>query len=184
MLIYKEIERKTFYLLLPKPIRRTEILIGKCLGLLATTTLVTILSTLVLYAVLYIQSGQLYFVPILLSLFLSIFEAMILILISLFFSSITSPILASVSTIVIFLVGHAGDIFRYIFTTSTSVTVEAVARFIYYIFPNLEKFNIRNELIYGTLPSGREITVAIIYAITYGILLLVMTQIVFKKKDF
>ena len=55
MLIYKEIERKTFYLLLPKPITRTEIIIGKCLGLTATTILVTLLSTSVLLMILAIQ---------------------------------------------------------------------------------------------------------------------------------
>lgn len=184
MLIYKEIERKTFYLLLPKPVTRTEIIIGKCLGLSLTTVMVTMLSTCALYVVLYIQSGQFYFYPILLSVFLSTLEAVLLILISMFFSAITSPILAAISTTVLFFVGHAGDIFRYIFMTTHTPIVADIAKGIYYILPNLEKFNIRNDIVYSTLPSAGEILVSVLYALTYALLILVITQLTFKKKDF
>ncbi len=184
MLIYKEIERKTFYLLLPKPITRTEIVIGKCLGLSATTVIVTLFSTLALLIILYFQSGQLFLYPILLSVFLSTLEAVLLILISILFSGITSPILAAVSTIAIYMVGHAGEIFRFIFMTTKSTFIEVTTRAIYYILPNLEKFNIRNDIIYSTVPSPTRISVIVLYAITYALLLLVVTQIAFKKKDF
>jgi ABC-type transport system involved in multi-copper enzyme maturation permease subunit len=184
MLIYKEIERRTFYLLLPKPVTRTEIIIGKCLGLTLTTVLVTLLSTTVLYIILFLKTGNLYFYPILLSVFLSMLESVLLILISMFFSSITSPILAAVSTIVLYLVGHAEATFRYIFMTTQSTFTELIARAIYYILPNLEKFNVRNDIIHGTMPSPLIILVTILYAITYAILLLVITQRTFKNKDF
>lgn len=184
MLIYKEIERRTFYLLLPKPITRTEVVVGKCLGLTATTILVTLVSTLALFIILYIQSGQLYFTPILLSVLLSTIEAVILILISILFSGITSPILAAVSTLAFFFIGHAGEIFRYIFMTTKSTAIEVLMRGFYYILPNLEKFNIRNDIIYGTLPSFHMIAVTILYACSYILLLLVITQAAFKKKDF
>ena len=68
MLIYKEIERKTFYLLLPKPVTRTEVVIGKCLGLTTTVIAVTLLSTIALFAILLIQGDTLYIIPVLLSL--------------------------------------------------------------------------------------------------------------------
>lgn len=184
MLIYKEIDKKTFYLLLPKPITRTEIIIGKCLGLSTTTVIVTLLSTLVLFVILFIQTGQLYAYPILLSVFLSTIEAVLLILISILFSGLTSPILAAVSTIAFYAIGHAGEIFRYIFMTTKSTLVEVVMRAVYYILPNLEKFNIRNDIVYGTVPSVTSIAVTVLYAITYSLLLLVITQITLKEKDF
>lgn len=184
MLIYKEIERKTFYLLLPKPISRTEIIIGKCLGLTATTILVTLLSTIFLFVTLYIQSGHTHATAIITSLYLSTLESILIILISMFFSSITSPILASLATVAFFFVGHAGDIFRYIFMTTKSTLIEVITKAIYYILPNLEKFNIRNDIIYGTLPSHLSLFVTTLYCLTYALLLLVITQIAFKKKDF
>jgi ABC-type transport system involved in multi-copper enzyme maturation permease subunit len=184
MLMYKEIERKTFYLLLPKPISRTEIVIGKCIGLTATTVLVTLLSTLALYAILYIQSGAIYFSPILLSVFLSTLEAIILILISIIFSGITSPILAAISTLALYFIGHAGEIFRFIFMTNKVPIVQAVTKAVYYVLPNLEKFNIRNDIVYGTVPSFSMMIVNVFYALTYIVLLLVIAHLTFKKKDF
>ncbi len=184
MLIYKEIERKTFYLILPKPIHRIEMLIGKCLGLTATTTLVTLSSTCVLILLLVVNGETSYILPIILSVFLSIFEAIILILISMLFSSITSPILAAISTLVMFFVGHSGEMFRYVFLTSDSTVVEVVTKAIYYLLPNLEKFNMRNDIVHQTMPSLLLIFVTILYAFTYAIFLLFLTQAVFKKKDF
>ncbi len=184
MLIYKEIEKKTFYLLLPKPVTQLEIVIGKCLGLTLTTVLVTLLSTFVLYIILFIQSGQLFFWPILASVFLSIFEVILLILISILFSGITSPLLASVSTIALYIIGHAEGVFRFMFMTTKIPAVEMVAKAVYYVLPNLEKFNIRNDIIHSALPSVATLTVAILYALSYILLLLVIIQIAFKKKDY
>jgi ABC-type transport system involved in multi-copper enzyme maturation permease subunit len=184
MLIHKEIDKKTFYLLLPKPITRTEIIIGKCVGLSTTTVIVTLLSTCVLFGILFFQTGHFYAYPILLSVFLSTLEAILLILISILFSGLTSPILAAVSTIAFYMIGHAGEIFRYIFMTTQSIAVELFTRSAYYILPNFEKFNIRNDIVYGTIPSTQSILVSILYAFTYSLLLLVITQLTLKKKDF
>ena len=184
MLIYKEIERKTFYLLLPKPVTRNEIIIGKCLGLTATTVLVTLLSTFVLFMILASKGEGLFFYPIVLSLFFSTLEAILLILISILFSGITSPIMAAVSTIAIFFIGHAEGVFRYIFMTTKVPALRITMESIYYVLPNLEKFNIRNDIIHMTTPSPSMILVVILYALSYAILLLVITQLAFKKKDF
>jgi ABC-type transport system involved in multi-copper enzyme maturation permease subunit len=184
MLIYKEIERRTFFLLLPKPISRTEVVVGKCLGLTATTSIVTLFSTLALCVVLFLNNGTEYITPILISVFLSTFEAILLILISLFFSGIMSPLMASVTTIAFFFLGHAGALFKTVFMTTDSTFVELVTRGSYYLLPNLEKFNIRNDIVYGTLPSSSLFLIAILYAISYTTLLLIVTHIVFKKKDF
>ncbi len=184
MLIYKEIERKTFYLILPKPITQIEIIIGKCLGLTLTTVVVTLLSTTVLFAILFFQGGQIFFWPILASVFMSTLEAILLILVSILFSGITSPILASVSTVAIFVIGHAERIFRYMFMTTQIPAIEFVAKVVYYILPNLEKFNIRNDIIHGIVPSLEMTLTAVLYGVSYALLLLVITQRAFRGKDY
>lgn len=184
MLMRKEIERKTFYLILPKPINRTAILIGKCLGLTATTVLVTLISTCVLILMLFLKGDTSTIPGILTSLFLSTLEAVILILISMFFSAVTSPVMASVATIAFYFIGHAGEIFRKIFLTAESPIVEVLVRAAYYILPNLEKFNIRNDIVYGSIPSIQIVLVTIMYACVYSAFLLFLTHIMFKNKDF
>ncbi len=184
MLIYKEIERKTFYLLLPKPITQIEIILGKCLGLTLTTIVVTLLSTFVLFGILFFKSGYVFFVPIIISLFLSTLEAFLLILVSILFSGITSPILASVSTVAIFIIGHAEGIFRYMFMTTKIPAIEMVTKAVYYVLPNLEKFNTRNDIIHGALPSPTMILISMLYVISYSLLLLMITHLAFRKKDY
>lgn len=184
MLVYKEIERKTFYLLIPKPVSRTAIIVGKCLGLSLTTFLVTALSTLFLLVLLSFNSGTAYYVPIILSLLLSSVEAILLILISLFFSSVTTPILAFVSTIAMYLIGHGGDVFRFIYTTTETPIVAAILKAVYHTVPNLEKFNMRNDIVYGILPTPSMVFLSLLYALVYGAFLLFITILVFRKKDF
>ncbi|MEN9880851.1 MAG: hypothetical protein RLZZ308_34 [Candidatus Parcubacteria bacterium] len=183
MLMYKEIERKTLYLIFPKPITKTELVIGKCIGLLATTCMVTIICTLFLFVLLAIKGGAVFFFPIIVSMFLSSLEVLILILISLFFSSFISPILAAVATITLYLVGHSSDIFRYIFKTIESPSIEYILRGLYYFLPNLEKFNIRNEIVYSTVPSLPLLISTTIYACVYALFLLYITHLVIQKKD-
>ena len=184
MLIYKEVELRTFFLILPKPVRSSEIILGKCLGLTATTLVVTLFSTIALFIILLFKGEYHFFMPILLSVFFSILESILLILISILFSGLTSPILSAVFTITIFLAGHSSNVFRAIFTRSDSVLAQDVARAAYYIFPNLEKFNIRNEIIYGITPDINMILLTIIYAFCYSLLLFLLAQLMFRKKEF
>src|SRR6185503_13363730 len=112
MLIYREIERKTFFLIIPKPIKIESIIIGKCLGLTTTTVAVTLVSTIALCGVLFLKDATQFIIPILISLLFSVFESIILILLSMLFSGITSPILSAVFTVAFFLIGHSAWIFR------------------------------------------------------------------------
>ena len=100
------------------------------------------------------------------------------------FSSVTSPILASISTIAMFFIGHGGEILRTIFMTTTSTLIEVIVKAAYYILPNLEKFNTRNDIVYAITPSLPLFLVTILYALTYAIFILFITQFIFKKKDF
>lgn len=184
MLIYKEVERKTFFLIIPKPIRREEIILGKCLGLSATTVVVTTLTTLTLCGILFLRGIGGFYVPIILSVALSVLESTILILVSILFSGLTSPILSAVYTIAFFLVGHSSAILRSLIELQTSFFSEYALKAAYYILPNLEKFNIRNEVVYGTIPDGRGVVAAVLYALCYGVLLFLLARAMFSKKEF
>jgi ABC-type transport system involved in multi-copper enzyme maturation permease subunit len=184
MLIYKEIERKTFFLLLPKPVKIEAIILGKCLGLTATTTVVTAISTIALYGILYYNGGNLFFVPILVSVLLSILESSILILISMLFSGMTSPILSAVYTVAFYLIGHSSDIYRMFFYEMSPSLKLYVLQAAYYVLPNLEKFNIRNDVIYEKLPTPHVLFLTVLYALCYGLIIFLLTKLNFRKKEF
>jgi ABC-type transport system involved in multi-copper enzyme maturation permease subunit len=184
MLMYKEIERKTFYLILTKPINRGAILIGKCIGLTITTLLVSLISTLVLIIILYMRNDISHILPIIASVLLSTFESLILILLSIVFSSITSPIMASIATVSMYFIGHAGPLFQRIFMTTDYPIVAYILRAVYYTMPNLEKFNIRNDIVYTTDVSLPLLATSVLYALAYSAFILFIAHSIFKKKDF
>jgi ABC-type transport system involved in multi-copper enzyme maturation permease subunit len=185
MLLHKEVERKTFYLIIPKPITREEIILGKLVGLTATTIAVTALSTLALFGILLLKGMHGFYFSILLSVLLSLLESIILILLSILLSGLTSPILAAVYSIAFFLIGHSTDILTALITASQNSPVALFfLRGAYYVLPNLEKFNIRNAVVYGTLPDTRAMAAATLYALTYAIFLFLLARAMFNKKEF
>lgn len=184
MLIYKEVERKTFFLILPKPIRQEAIILGKCLGLTATTVVVTAISTLALYGILFFKGGNIFFLPILVSVLLSIVESSILILLSMLFSGITSPILSAVYTIGFFLIGHSSEIYRtFMYEMAPSFKLY-VLQAAYYFLPNLEKFSIRNDVVYNKIPTLYVLFLTLLYGLCYMLIIFLLTKINFKKKEY
>lgn len=183
MLMYKEIEQKTFFLILPKPIRRYEIILGKTLGLTFTTISVTLVSTIALFVILFFKDGAQYFVPIIISTILSTLESVILILLSILFSSFVSPILSAIFTIVIYLVGHSGDSLRTLITLNHNLFGDVILKIIYYILPNLNKFNIRNDIVYESSINLYGLLLAILYTILYGGIIFFIAHKQFKKRE-
>ncbi len=184
MLIFKEVERKTFFLIIPKPIHREEIIIGKCIGLTMTTIAVTSLSALALFGILFIKGIHGFYLPILISVLLSLLESVILIMVSILFSGLTSPILSAVYTTAFFLIGHSSEILRTLIEKQTGLFTEYALKAAYYILPNLEKFNIRNDVVYAALPDSRGIIATVLYASCYAIFLFFLSRAMFAKKEF
>ncbi len=187
MLIHKEVERKTFFLIIPKPISMDAIIIGKCLGLTTTTAVVTSISTLALYGILFLQSGHLFFLPILISVLFSILESILLILLSILFSGITSPILSALYTLGFFLLGHSGVIMRAIIEEASRASnqyLEYILKGAYYILPNLEKFNLRNDVIYEKMPTVSVALLTVVYALCYAFIIFLLARIHLRKKEF
>ena len=184
MLMHKEIERKTFFLIIPKPIKLESIIIGKCLGLIGTIIVVTLTSTIALYGILFIKGSTLFFLPILISIFFSLLESTLLILLSILFSGITSPIISAIYTTGFFLIGHSSAIFRTFMLETTSTIKLYILKTAYYILPNLEKFNVRNDVIYEKIPSVHVILLTIVYALCYTVIIFLLTRINLGKKEF
>lgn len=182
-LVYKEIEKKTIYNILSKPISRSSFILGKFFGL-GITLLVALSSMAVIFFLfLFLISGTfdagvaLYFVML-------YFELLIITAISLLFSSFSTPILSSIFTITIFLVGHILWTFNQFKHFLVKPTPKILAYIFYYILPNLDKFNIKNAVVMGNLPSPATVMNSILYAIAYIASLLVLSIVIFSQREF
>lgn len=182
-LVFKELDRKTIYNILSKPITRAKFILGKFLGL--SFTIFTALAGMgVIFAIfLYLSSGELS-LRLWLFYLLLFFELMILIAFSLFFSSFATPISSSIFTISIFFVGHILWSFNLFKHKIVTPVFKYFLYLIYYLLPNLEKFNIKSEVVNGTAIEPARVFSALGYGTAYVLGILVLTILIFNKKEF
>jgi ABC-type transport system involved in multi-copper enzyme maturation permease subunit len=183
-LVYKEIDKKTIYNILSKPISRSTFIIGKFIGLSLTLLVALVSMALIFFLFLFFTTGELelrmfiYFI-------LLFFELLIITAISLLFSSFSTPILSSIFTISLYLIGHISWTFNTFKHHLKAKPVEnLLAHLIYYILPNLEKFNLKNQIVMKTEIGSHLILNPILYAVVYISAILVLSIIIFNKKEF
>ncbi len=182
-LIYKEIERRTIYIVLAKPIRRWEFILGKYLGLL----LVLFVSLLIL-AVGFSLVLLLMNIPgdftLLLPLLLLIFQLSIITALAIFFSTFVTPIGAAIFTFILYFIGHLTRDLKVFGMISKNPVIKILTDFFYYILPNLSNFNIKGMVVHNVPISLSVIVFTIIYGILYTAGILFFSAVIFQRKDF
>lgn len=183
-LLNKEIEKKTIYLLLTKPLRRSDFIIGKHLGLSYTLMIIISIMTACFYAVLYFQGMPLN-PAYLQSIFMNYIELLVLISIAIFFSTFASPIMSSMYTLGFYLVGHFSKDLLEMGKLSKNETFMEVTKYLYYFLPDLEKLNIKNVVLYVDQNSVNNLFLwGTVYGLIYMSVVLVMSIFVFEFKEF
>ena len=168
-------------MLLAKPVTRGNVIIGKFLGLLAGIGLTTILMTVAYLAIVFFNGGGIDY-PALTAVGLQLIEMAILISILILFSTITTPLASTIYTILILYIGHSLGLI-YSFAIKANYFAKTILLAVYYIAPNLEKFNGRNLITHNISISARELALSSIYALVYIILIIYIANIAFNKKD-
>jgi ABC-2 type transport system permease protein len=181
-LIFREMERRTIYVVLSKPVRRYQFLLGKFLGL--AFTLFLILSTLVsvFYLVLYLKGGT--SPRFLLSFYMVYLEWLMIAGIALLFSSFSTPLLSTMLTLACFFAGHLTESLLMLKTRIASDFTNRLVTVLFYILPNLETFNVRAQVVHNLpIPKGFFLE-ATLYWMLYLFTLLLLSIKIFQKKDF
>ena len=183
-LVSKEIEKKTVYAMFAKPVRRTEFIVGKFLGLCSTLFVNTaIMAAGVSLALLYVGGTEL-IGPVWAATLLIFLELTITTAVAILFSSFSSPALSALLTFLVFLIGHLTASLRDLGKTMQSVVASGVLEGLYYLLPNLSLFSFRTEAAIGMMPSGSMIIGAIGYAVFYVAVILAIASAVFARRNF
>jgi ABC-type transport system involved in multi-copper enzyme maturation permease subunit len=184
-LVYKEIEKRTLYSLLSKPIHRWEFLVGKYAGLTLTLAVNTSLMALGLAAALF-YVGRPFLgsdVSIVVSVYFVLLELALVTALALFFSCFSSPMLSTLFTLGIYVTGvFAKDIHDFGKLTH-SRALEAATRALYYLLPNFHNFNT-----IGLAAHGDSIPLSLIwqntlYTLLYVTLVLLGASAVFSRRN-
>ena len=182
-LIYKEIDKKTIYNILSKPIRKYEFLLGKYMGLLITLAINVFLMTLGLLITLYYMNGvfALHILPAILLIF---FELMIVTSVALLFSTFSTPTLSTIFTLAIYVIGHLTQDLVRLGQNTESVLIKGITKSLYYILPNLENFNIKTQVVHNlSIKPGYFLTV-FSYGCLYLAFTFTITLFIFARRNF
>ena len=184
-LVSKEIEKRTLYSLLAKPIRRWEFLVGKYAGLLLTLVVNTSFMTIALAAALFyvgrpfVRSDS----SILVAIYFILLELALVTALALFFSCFSSPTLSTLFTLGIYITGVFARDMRDVGELTGNPSLNAVTRVIYYLVPNFHNFNAIAAAGHGESIPLSLVGQNTLYAVLYVTLLLLAASAVFSKRN-
>ena len=184
-LVYKEIERRTLYAILSKPIGRGEFLLGKYLGLCLTLLVnVAIMGAGLSLALLYVKRGwDPLVVRIWPAILLIYIELAILTGVAMLFSAFSSPALSALLTFFVFVIGHFSADLKTLANSMGSAPTRWVFAGLYYLLPNLTNYNAITAAAHGQAPDVRAIAAATGYGVIYIGVLLAATALVFSRRN-
>jgi ABC-type transport system involved in multi-copper enzyme maturation permease subunit len=195
-LVSKEVERRSVYALLAKPIRRADLVLGKYLGLVLTLVVNVTVMTVALYAVLaYVGWGENQYAKLareappvdpamLKAVALTLIQLMIVTATAVFFSTFSTPILSAALTLGVYVVGYFSTDLRNFDQVVDSPVAIGLARGLYYVLPNLSSFDVNAQVVHGLPVGWRYLAVTSAYGATYIVILLVMSATIFSRRDF
>jgi ABC-type transport system involved in multi-copper enzyme maturation permease subunit len=195
-LVSKEVEKKSVFGVLSKPMSRAEFILGKYAGLVMTLAVNLSVMTVAYYAVLAYMNAVAgaseragWPAPaidprLLIAIGLIFAELMIVTAVALFFSTFSSPLLAALLTIGLWVAGHFNADLRNFETVVPSAAVAWLARGAYYVLPNLAPFDVKAEAVYGMPIALGSVAYTLVYALIYITILLTAAIAIFRRRDF
>ena len=195
-LVSKEVERKSIYSLLSKPIRRQEFIVGKYLGLVLTLLVNIAIMTAAYYAVLGYMAWKAggWFLPgweapaidprLLKAIAMIFLQLTMVTALALLFSTFSSPILAAALTFGLFIVGHFNADLKNFETVVDSRPVIMLAKGLYYVLPNLAPFDVKTQVVHALPVATGYLVWNTAYAVIYVTMLLVAATLIFMRRDF
>lgn len=182
-LVSREIQRRTIYTLITKPIYRYQFLLGKYIGLVMTIFCNVVLMTLMLFVVLAFTCGC-PVLPLLPAILLIFVELVLITGFALLFSSFSTPILSSIFTLAVFFTGHLTTGLLLLKARLTSSASRWVCEVLYYLLPNLENFNLKHQAVHGIPVEEGRLVLSLIYGILYSGAVFFLAVAVFRRRDF
>ncbi|MCH8518530.1 hypothetical protein LAT59_02105 [Candidatus Gracilibacteria bacterium] len=181
-LLFKEVEGKTIFLILSKPITRQDFILGKYFGFSGVILLLFIMQSLLFLGVLFFQEIVLESL-ILLSLLFTLWKLLILLAIVFFLSTFMTPMLTIIVSLMIFVVSHSFSLLLTMFARISEILFMLVQG-VQLLFPPLEALNIKDVIgTFEILPPLYFISNTF-YTFTYIAFLLFFTVLIFSRKNF
>ena len=195
-LVSKEVERRSICSVLAKPMRRSQLIVGKYAGLVLTLLVNVSVMTVALYAVLgYMDVTEAeefkrgWEAPaldpaMLKAVLLIMVELMIVTAVAVLFSTFSSPILSAALTAGLYVVGHLNADLRHFENVVDFTPAAYLGRALYYVLPNLAPFDVKGRVVHALPVDTDQMLLTIGYGLVYVSALLVAAAWIFGRRDF
>jgi ABC-type transport system involved in multi-copper enzyme maturation permease subunit len=184
--LFEETELKTLMVIMVKPIKRHEYIIGKYIGMMLTVLMNIVLMLMILMLIIKFRGGDPWDIKIFAAAMYSLLSVAILASAAMFLSVVTT----SVPSCIIFLIsvyamGHLTIHLKNIVDKNGGALVKAAVDVIYFVVPNLELFNMKDK-IHGNMALFDIGYLGLVFGYTslYIAVMLVLTSVIFSKKEF
>lgn len=183
-LVSKEIEKRTLYTVLSRPVRRWQFIVGKFFGLAGTLVVNTFFMAVGVFAALFyvshkfVRADGLIFV----ALYFIVLEFLIICALALLFSSFSSPLLSAVFAFSLFVIGCFAEDLR-----NFAGLAHGISRWLAigtaYLVPNFSAFNVIASIAHGQPVAGQLILQNTVYALFYATMALSGAVLIFEYRD-
>jgi ABC-type transport system involved in multi-copper enzyme maturation permease subunit len=196
-LIAREIERRSIYGVLAKPVQRHQFIVGKYLGLVATLLVNLAVMAMAYYAVLgymgwILPESAVKAAPapaadprLMLAVLMIACELALVTAVALFWSTFSSSALLSAAlTAGLYVAGQFGADLKNLDQVVESPVAGAIGTGLYYVLPNFAAFDIKTQVVHALPIERGYLLLTAGYALVYVTLLLVASVLIFSRRDF
>ena len=182
-LLSREIERRTIFMVVSKPVSRGLFLVARLAGnMLTLTTLQVLMGALLVLEFWVLQRPATW--PTVLAMGMLWFELLLLSSVGFLMSSFAGQMTSAFVTVSMFFVGHlSADIYN-LARRSKNEALQVLGKVIYYVLPNLERLNLRAQASYGIVTPAKVWLASGAYAVAYSGALVWLAILLFRRRDF
>jgi ABC-type transport system involved in multi-copper enzyme maturation permease subunit len=182
-LLPREIERRTIFMMVSRPISRSLFLVGRLFGNLLTVFFVTAVMVGLFVAQVLFEGAPLA-QPHAVAIVGIFLEVLVVSCVGFLFAAFSSQFVAAVSTVGLYFVGHmSGDLYKMV-SRSDSDAVKFLGKAIYYVLPNLDRLDFKGRATYLDPTEWSELLSSGVYALGYSAVLVVLACVLFERRDF
>jgi len=183
-MVNQDIEKRTVYLLIAKPLSRAEFVLGKHLGLVGVLALLVATMGGLYLGILTWDQVEFPLGSILVALTYMFLQLVLMAAVSILFSTFSSALMATLVSLAVYLIGQFS---RDLVTFARLVPNEGFQRMtrgLYLFLPDLGRLNLNNEAVYGILPTAATLWLNAGYALLYVMVLLATATFIFSRREF
>lgn len=182
-MIHQEVDRRTIYTILSKPVSRVDFLVGKYLGLVTTLWIQLAVMSAGFVGVSWatgapLDSGHA------IALGMTALELAVLVAIATLFSSFATPFLAACYSVGLYMVGHVTRDLRALGAMTDAEGVGVLTTWLHRLLPDLESFNWTIEAVHGLPIPAAEVLWAALMGVGWCVAFLTVAALVFERRDF